>query len=179
MKILNAFSAASGLKVNFEKSFRFPLGGFANTPPHYFSDFSFPVSLGPVKYLGISLSHHEDDFFRLNVLPKISRLKRLLNQWSSRDLTPLGKITVIKAFAISQLLFLFTVLNNPPPDFLAQVNECLFNFLWNSKIDKIKPTTVINAIGSGGLNMVDLLSFMKSLNAAAWVKRYIDGRDFQ
>lgn len=64
-------------------------------------------------YLNVYFSYHEDDNLGLNFWPKLSRLKRLLDQMLSRNLSTQGKLTVIKSFAISRLVFLFVVLNNP------------------------------------------------------------------
>ena len=36
----------------------------------------------------------------------MDKLKKILNIWASRDLTPYGKITIIKSLALSQLIFL-------------------------------------------------------------------------
>ena len=109
VKVLNTFSGISGLNINLTKSHLFPLGPFHENRPGHFSRFSFDFSDGPITYLGISFTHHYDDFFHLNYLPKLSRIKNLLNVWSSRDLTPVGKILIIKTFALSQLVYLFTV----------------------------------------------------------------------
>ena len=106
--VLQNFYAVPGLRVNSHKSFLFPLGPFSTNHPNYFDAFDFRIR-SYMKYLGISFTHHEEDFFRLNYAPKLSRIKNLLNVWSSRDLTPIGKIVIIKTFAISQLVFVLTV----------------------------------------------------------------------
>ena len=48
-----------------------------------------------------------------------------------------------------------------------------YHFLWNGKGDKIKRKVMINEQGNGGLKMIDLCSFNKSLKTT-WVKRYLD-----
>ena len=142
-KAIQLFSSGSGLRVNSDKCFVFPLGYSKNQVPHYFVNSGFTITFGPVRYLGITFTNHAVDFFRLNYLPKLSRLKNILNIWSSRDLTPLGKITLIKSFAISQFVYLFTVLPNPPQSFIKDLNTILYNFIWNSKPDKVKRTVLI------------------------------------
>ncbi|KAJ8017443.1 LINE-1 retrotransposable element ORF2 protein [Holothuria leucospilota] len=81
----------------------------------------FIISDEPVNYLGISFTHHQRDFFKLNYVPKLSRIKSIINLWSSRDLTPSGKIVLIKTFLISQLVYLFSVLPNPTIQFFKDV----------------------------------------------------------
>ena len=87
--VLNNFTNISGLKVNFTKSFLFPLGPFVSNQPNHQKNFVYPFCTGPITYLGISFTFHHDDFFRLNYVPKLSRIKNLLQTWGTRDLTPI------------------------------------------------------------------------------------------
>ena len=48
-----------------------------------------------------------------------------------------------------------------------------YNFLWNGKGDKIKKKVMINDYSEGGLKMIDIVSFNRSLKAT-WIKRYLD-----
>ncbi|KAJ8033602.1 LINE-1 retrotransposable element ORF2 protein [Holothuria leucospilota] len=77
--------------------------------------------------------HYNDgnDLFRLNYQPKLSRLKNTVRLWSSRDLTPIGRNTVVKSCALSQLVFLFLVLPNPPESFLKELQNIIFDFIWS------------------------------------------------
>ena len=173
MAVLDNFADVSGLKVNVTKSNLFPLGPLYVDPPWYFKDFEFKISDKPITYLGVTFNHHEEDFFKLNYTPKLSRIKNLLNIWSSRDLTPIGKILIIKTFGISQLVYLLTVLPNPPPNYFQELNRLFYNFIWSGKPDKVKRSVLVNAKCNGGLNMIDLSLFAKSLKCK-WVKLYLD-----
>ena len=53
------------------------------------------------------------------------------------------------------------------------MNEAFYHFLWEGKPDKIKGNDVINEYRDGGLKMIDLFSFNKSLKTF-WIKKYID-----
>ena len=48
-----------------------------------------------------------------------------------------------------------------------------YHFLRNGKGDKIKRKVMINEPECGGLKMIDLCSFNKSLKTT-WVKKYLD-----
>lgn len=172
-KIFRSFQISSGLTVNFEKSHVFPLGPFTHSKPKFLNDFRFSWTTGPVTALGITFDHCKDNLFRLNFPPKLSRLKNIFNLWSQRDLTPIGKITLVKSFGISQLVYLFQILPNPPDKFIKDVESCIFNFIWNGKRDKIKRTTLIAPISEGGLNVTHISTFIHSLKCA-WVRRYLD-----
>ena len=46
----------------------------------------------------------------------------------------------------------------------------LYTFLWNGKGDEIKRKVMINDYGVGGLKMIDISSFNKSLKTT-WIKK--------
>ena len=48
-----------------------------------------------------------------------------------------------------------------------------YNFLWNDKGDKIKRNVMINDYPEGGLKMIDIDSFNRSLKVI-WIKKYLD-----
>ena len=75
--MLTKFTQASGLSLNLNKSSLFLLGPLHRNPPRYIRDHRVTVSNGPVTYLGVSFTHRHDDFFELNYVPKLSRIKNL------------------------------------------------------------------------------------------------------
>ena len=94
----------SGLKINFDKSELIPLGVFHNNPPDI-SETNLEYCYYPVWLLGIIFSSNREDIFNLNYAPKLTKLKENLRIWSLRDLSPIGKITIIKSLGSSQLVF--------------------------------------------------------------------------
>ena len=76
--------------------------------------------------------------------------------------TQLGKITVLKSLVASQLTYIFSPLhaNNKV---IKETNGLFCNFLCNDKGDKIKRNVMINDYPEGGLKMIDIDSFNKSL----------------
>ena len=97
-------------------------------------------------------------------------LKNVLNQWTSRNLTLIGRICIVKTLAISKLVYNTSVLI-VPSNFAEKVNDICFKFIWNFKPDKVKRQTIVLPVDKGGLNMVDFSIVDKSLKTA-WVKRF-------
>lgn len=85
----------------------------------------------------------------------------------------MGKITIVKSLALSQLTLLLTVLPNPPQEFISKVNKLIHKFIWNGKPDRVSRKVIINDYKHGGLNMLDLCSFQKGLKCS-WVHRLLD-----
>ena len=49
----------------------------------------------------------------------------------------------------------------------------MFYNLWKGKGDKIKKNIMINDYSEGGLKLIDIASFNRSLKAT-WIKKYLD-----
>ena len=125
-----------------------------------------------VKALGVWLSTDPDLTVSLNYKDKLDKIKTILECWKLRRLSLLGKITVLKSLVASQLTYIFSPFhaNNKV---IKEINGLFYNFLWNDKGDKIKRNVMINDYPEGGLKMIDIESFNKSLKAI-WIKKYRD-----
>lgn len=98
---------------------------------------------------------------------KYIKFKAFSNSWSARRLTLLGKITITKSLAVSQIVYVLSSLPTPQ-GILQELNSSLYDFLWDGKRDKIKRSEMINDYDKGGLKMVDIQSFNTSLKIK-WV----------
>ena len=119
--------------------------------------------------LGVAFAYDYTTSYKINFEEKLVTLKNILNQWTTRNLTLIGRIYIVKTLAISKLVYNTSVLK-VPPNFAGKVNDICFRFIWNFKPDKVKRQTIVLLMDKGGLNMVDFTMLDKSLKAA-WVKR--------
>ena len=106
----------------------------------------------------------------LNYNLKIEQFINCLNNWKKHKLSILGKITVIKTFALPKLIFPLTVLESPSINIINLIRNKMFEFLWEGKPDKIKRKTIIQTIENGGMKMIDIELFQNAIKAS-WVKR--------
>ena len=110
--------------------------------------------------------------FKINFEEKLITLKNILKQWTTRNLSLIGRICIVKTLAISKLVYNASVLK-VPPNFAEKVNDVCFKFIWNFKPDKVKRQTIVLPVDKGGLNVVNFTTLDKSLKAA-WVKRFCE-----
>jgi hypothetical protein len=61
-----------------------------------------------------------------NFTEKIKSIKGLLNTWCYRELTYIGRITVIKTLALPILIQSLTVLPNPPEWVIKEIQDIFF-----------------------------------------------------
>ena len=126
-----------------------------------------------VKTLGVWFSIDPEIATDLNYHEKLNNVRNILNAWKYRRLTLVGKIAVIKSLAASQLVYVLSPLLGTNEKAIKEVNNIFYSFLWNQKGGKIKRNVIINDYSNGGLKMIDIQSFNKSLKAM-WIKKYLD-----
>ena len=105
---------------------------------------------------------------------KLEEIQHTLLSWSRRQLTPLGKVAVIKTLCLSKIVHLLMNLPDPPQKFLRELDECFYKFLWDGKKGKIKKSVVSLAYEQGGIKMVDVHFFVVNLKVG-WLRRVLDG----
>ena len=79
----------------------------------------------------------------------------------------------MKTFALPKIIYPLTVLNNPPVDILKKIKFEIFNFIWDSKPDKIKRSVIMQDYKNGGLRLMNIDYFIEALKAG-WVRRIFD-----
>ena len=87
--------------------------------------------------------------------------------WKWRGLTLIGKIQIVKSFAIPKASPIYV-----SNDLIQAANKEFFNFIWKGK-EKIKRLPLINDIEYGGLKMHDLESMILAQRTMC-LKKYIE-----
>ena len=161
---IDLFSTYSGLKVNHDKTEILLLGNMeVNSPELDVNEISKVI-----KILGVHFTFNHSLFYKLNFESIEKSLRGLLKSW--RGLTLLGKIQVIKSFAIPKILYRVVLISNKK-EFIKKINTLLYSFVWKGK-DKVKRTAFINPIEKGGLKMPNIES-MISAQRIICNKRYL------
>jgi len=91
--------------------------------------------------------------------------------WRWRGLTLLGRIQIVKMFAIPKFMYKASLIS-VSEDLIKDVNKLLYGFIWKGN-DKIKCTALINDIENSGLKMLDVQSMILSQRVMA-LKRFIE-----
>lgn len=110
------------------------------------------------------------EMIKLNYDSKIKAITSEIISWNNRHLTTLGRITVVKTLLISKLTHLFMSLPTPEESMIKRIESILFKFIWQDKPEKIARNRLIQDYENGGLRMVHIRHFIKSLKLT-WFKR--------
>ena len=173
LKVLEEFRLLSGLKINMEKTKAVWIGSMINSNLRLCSKYNLDwVISGSFYVLGINMNADLSDIWEINLTKKLNEIRSLLARWGRRRLSIMGRITVIKSLALSKLVYLFLCLPNPTLPVLKDINHLFYKFIWQGKPDKIKRDTLQKPFIGGGLGMVNIEQFLKSLKST-WLRRTI------
>lgn len=166
-RYIQYFEKLAGLKLNKSKSDGFWLGANKN------SNFK-PLGIAwktCIKILGINISYNKQEAIKLNFQTKLIKIKQILSIWAQRDLTIYGKILLIKSFALSQILHISSILP-VPVKFISDLEEIVYNFLWNGKQHKVKKHVIIQKYENGGQNMISIQDMITG-QRLTWIQKYL------
>ena len=146
IKILTKFGKFSGLQINIEKCEILSING-KSTQNKAVKETSF------IKITGVIFGDLKNirNIEKLNFEPAIQAIRNKLNLWKMRVLSLIGKVTVVKAHALSQLQFLASSIDTPMW-VIEEVTEIITRFIWNGK-GKIKKEKASKAWKEGGISI--------------------------
>ena len=83
-----------------------------------------------------------------------------------------GRAQIINSLLLSKLIYIASMFS-VPEEIIKEANRIIFKFLWKGQ-DRAASKAMINNFESGGLNVLDFETMVKSLRLA-WLRRvYID-----
>ena len=170
---LDNFAKISGLKLNTKKCNILRTGLPQKNNITYMPEKNFTWNTDSAKTLGINFRATTRGMLKDNLEPKILEFTNCLKSWQHRKLSLLGKIAVIKTFALPKLIYPLTVLPKPSDQTINLIKSKMYEFIWNKKPDKIKRKLLTHSYEEGGLKMIDIDKFIHALKAS-WIKRIFD-----
>ena len=171
LSLIFQFAKFSGLKPNYDKTSCIKIGSMKNSQLRYRTTYNINWSQESFGYLGITFTLDLKEIIEINYSDKINAIRTLISSWSKRNISTIGRITVVKSLMIPKLNHLFMSLPDPPEKTVKELNTIFFNYIWNSKIDRIARKEIIKDHDQGGLKMIDLNAFIKSLKIS-WIRRF-------
>ena len=168
--VLDNFEAVSGLKVNKEKTHFIWLGKESER----YGILEFGNLVQEIKILGVYFVRDVKKKDILNYKEILSKTKRLLGWWKQRDLTIMGRIQLLKMYALSKFNYVSSLIS-VPQWVLEEVEKISFDFIWRGK-DRIKRKILYQDYEFGGLRMTCYATFVKT-QRVMWLKRLLDGKE--
>ena len=172
-RTLEEFANISGLRVNIDKTQAVWIGSQKGNTNKICTDIHVKW-VGPEDVftaLGIQFTTKLENMVKANYDDIMLSVNKLMYNWSRRNLTVLGRVTIVKSLILSKLTFLILTLPDPPDAFIKELSKSLYNFIWKG-IDRVSRNQMIQDFKNGGVRMVDVSSYMQALKAT-WIRRLL------
>ena len=101
----------------------------------------------------------------LNFCDQFLEIRALYKVWLKRQITPLGRVAVLKSLILSKML-----LPNPQDNFVNELQKTVFQFVWNRKPDRISRKIAVRFIAKGGLGIPNIKTYINALKLI-WIRK--------
>ena len=147
------------------------IGPLKDTDPKFYTLKPLFWSDGPLKILGSYVDEDYNNMMYLNFDAELEKAEAILQNWIHRNLTLIGKITVINTLTVPIFIHRFMALPTPSQEFVKKYKSIVIKFLWKGSVPKIRYTKLIQDYTKGGLKLVDLEIKNHALKSA-WITRW-------
>ena len=160
--VLHELSNHRNCKINLSKFQAFHIGSNKNCVDKPFIDKGLKWPTKTLKYLGVLIPikkcyDNVKTLLELNLVPLLKKTKNFLSSRSSRNLTLMGKITIVKSLITPRMIYKASTLPPIiPRTFITKTDKLLFKFIWGSNWRRVSRNVLYNNIECGEAKMMHL-----------------------
>ena len=129
--------------------------------------------IGSQEFTSIDINYDIENMENItdyNIENKMKEIAKLIITWSGRNITPIGKIAIIKSLLISKSTHILFSLPTPSDDTITSLENLIKNFIWKNKPPKFRLDILEATYRAGGLIMTNLKTSDTALKVS-WLKR--------
>uniref|UniRef100_A0A8C5MY11 Reverse transcriptase domain-containing protein n=1 Tax=Leptobrachium leishanense TaxID=445787 RepID=A0A8C5MY11_9ANUR len=160
MSELDSYGFVAGLKINHDKS---EFLGVSLTPATLETIRStYPLRHCPtsLRYLGTWLAVSSDQLFDLNFADILRSFHSDLSDWTSKHISWLGRVAVLKMNLLPRLLYLFHALPIAiPASFFQKFQKEILQFIWPRGRPRVGIAVLCRPKSRGGLALPDVKQY--------------------
>ena len=172
LKALNWFYTISGLKINIKKTKVIRIGKIRESDRRYCREKDLEWVTEFVS-LGITFEIRDmPNITNYNIDLKLIDIQTLLNAWTLRNITPIGRIKVAKSLALSKITHILLSLPSPSQECIQKLDKMFTTFIWRGKRHAVNKHILHAPLEMGGLNMIKIQDFDLGLKLT-WLRKYI------
>ena len=175
IQVLKWFKSISGLDINREKTKLVKIGASRDSSISWQGKFGFNWTT-TFEILGINYDITKmGEITELNINRKMGEIRKLIRIWSMRNLTPYGKVSIIKSLLMSKITHMLLSLPSPNATCIKELNDTFSKFLWSGKPAKWNRNILESEIHLGGLKLHNIALFDKTLKLS-WLRRFLKSK---
>lgn len=158
LEVVRRYEKGSGAKLNTTKTEAMWLGRWRDNS-------ATPYGLkwvNKMRILGVFFSNGLLSVDSDNWKSKLDKLKSILNLWSSRELSFMGRAMILNVLGASRFWHVAKIL--PPPSWVIEsYNSITWPFIWKGEMECISRDRCCASVSKGGLNIVSFSTKCVSL----------------
>jgi hypothetical protein len=159
------FGIISGLRTNVEKTTMMRIGNLESVLDPRIRDLGFAM-VDEMKILGFLIDNKAEHLER-NFDVCITKMRKIVGNWSRFRLTLPGRIAIAKSMILSQVTFHGTILE-PTTVQLRVMNEIIEGFVTHNIV--ISKERMYVPVKKGGLGLINLENFLAA-QKCSWIRR--------
>ena len=172
LQTLHWFYQVSGLKINITKTKVIRIGPIRETDRRYCKENNLEwVS----EFTALGITYNVLDLANItvsNINEKVKSMKKIMQDWIYRNITPTGRVCIVKSLVMSKIIHVLQALPTPPEEFFKSLETLFINFIWKNKRHEINKKLVCETIENGGLNLISLQEMDLGLKLT-WIRKVI------
>ena len=145
----------TGFAINYDKSAVIRLGPCRDSDAKYYTQKDIAWTSADFTVLGIIVSTSDADMVNKNYAPLLDKITATLHQWKNRNLSLMGKITVINSLVASLFVYKMAVLPAISEELCRKLDSILSRFIWNDRRAKISTKMLQYTKKCGGLGLIN------------------------
>ena len=146
----------TGLKPNYRKTTITRLGACKDNNTVLETEKDYVWSSRPPNILGVWVADTANERISLNFDPLITKVSNVLDIWSHRSLTLMGRATVVNTLVESLFVYRMCNVELLTDEYYQIFHSMISQFIWKKKRVRIKYESLQVAKQQGGLRLVNL-----------------------
>ena len=167
--IITEFGKHTGFTINYDKTTIYRIGALKHSMAKLYTQQQIAWTNEPINILGVVVTNQKEDLAKLNYEPLVVKTKNILNSWTKRGLSLIGKVNVINTLIGSLFVHKMMVLPSISDKVVNDIEKCMINFLWGKSKPKIPIRVLQKSKKCGGLKLVNLRKRDNALKTT-WIK---------
>ena len=156
IKVVQQFKKLTGFTINIQKTSLLRLGAAKLDDMLTKLDINIKVT-EKINVLGVEIINEKNDtkLGKINYDGLLKKSKGILNNWSKRGLSIIGKVLIVNTLIASLFVYKMSVLPAIPDYVIEQLEQDITRFIWNGNRPKISLKVLQMEKSEGGLGLVD------------------------
>ena len=122
------------------------------------------------KILGIWFTNDLKDCGAVKFREKFSEMRALNKVWLPKQITPLGRVAVLKSLILSNIIHLWILPPTSRDNLVDELQITVFQFAWNAKQDRISRKAAVRTIAKRWLEVPDIRNYINALTLM-WIRK--------